>query len=70
MEEKDLELKEFTKLANDMGYTDEDIYYSWGLDDDKQLIRAGKYYVLVECKRYGYVDIVTLSEYKSEVNAK
>lgn len=70
MEEAELEIKEFTKLANDMGYTDEDIYYSWGLDDDKQLIKSGKYYALVECKRYHYVDIVTLSEYKSEVEAK
>ena len=70
MEEKDLELKEFTELAKNMGYTDDDIYYSWGLDDDKKLIKSGKYYVLVECKRYGYVDIVTLSEYKSEVNTK
>ena len=70
MEEKDLELKEFTEMAKDMGYTDDDIYYSWGLDDDKKLIKSGKYYVLVECKRYGYVDIVTLSEYKSEIEAK
>ena len=70
MEEKDLELKEFTELAKNMGYTDDDIYSSWGLDDDKKLIKSGKYYVLVECKRYGYVDIVTLSEYKSEVNTK
>ena len=70
MEEAELEIKEFIELANDMGYTDGDIYYSWGLDDDKQLIRAGKYYALVECKRYGYVDIVTLSEYNSEVEAK
>ena len=70
MKEKDLELKEFIELAKDMGYDDGDIYYCWGYDDDKKLIKSGKHYALIECKRYHYVDIITLSEYNSEVKAK